>query len=329
MTSQGSGRNGHRKTGPIWDNERGGKHLERGGKWAWETNVLVDLLRIPARDGVILDAMLQRPEKGVKNTTDIDVVCFIHGTGGNFYSSTLFDFLGQKFLDRGCAVLRANTRGHDGMSTSVGPKGGVRLGAAYEVVDDCRHDLLGLTTWLRENIGARVALLGHSLGAVKCLYASSHETSLSPSHLILLSPPRLSYEWFCLGPKREEFLATYQQAEALVRQGQPLALMEVKIPLPFVITASGYVEKYGPDERYHYVKYLPATTIPSLFLFGSIEVENNPAFQGSPELIEQKRTRKPNMHIQVIPGGDHFYTGVRDPAWSAIENWLEGVRSEE
>jgi len=282
--------------------------------------MLVDLHRIPTRDGFFLDAILQHP--AVANATDMDAVCFLHGTGGNFYSSTLFEFLAQKLLALGCAVLRANTRGHDGISTAVTNKGGMRLGAAYEVVDDCRHDLLGLTTWLRDNVGPRVGLLGHSLGAVKCLYAAAHETALAPTRLLLLSPPRLSYEWFCSSDKKDEFLATYRRAEELVRRGELLTLMEVKMPLPFVISAGGYVEKYGPDERYNFVKFLPPPAIPALFLFGSVEVENNVAFQMSPQLIEEKRAKRPNLAVSVVPGGDHFYTGVRDAAWNAIESWL-------
>ena len=54
-------------------------------------------------------------------------------------------------------------------------RGGLRLGAAYETVDDCRFDLLAWVAWLRQHVGPRVALAGHSLGAVKCLYAAAHD----------------------------------------------------------------------------------------------------------------------------------------------------------
>ena len=43
----------------------------------------------------------------------------------------------------------------------------IALGAAYEVVDDCQHDLAGWLGWLRQNVGQHVALLGHSMGALK------------------------------------------------------------------------------------------------------------------------------------------------------------------
>src|SRR5205814_603670 len=105
-----------------------------------------------------------------------------------------------------CAVLRVNTRGHDGISTALGARGGVRLGAAFETVDDCRHDLAAWLDWARANVGPRVGLLGHSLGAVKCLYAAAQEPRLAPQRIIAVSPPRLSYSWFCASPQAAEFL---------------------------------------------------------------------------------------------------------------------------
>src|SRR3954468_10648220 len=133
--------------------------------------MLVELVQVTTRDGVRLDGMFQAPGDSTSPRPPVDAVCFVHGTGGNFYSSTLFDSLAGRLLEWGCGVLRVNTRGHDGISTAVTDRGGRRLGAAYEVVDDCRHDLAAWVEWLRQTAGPRVGLVGHSLGAVKALYA--------------------------------------------------------------------------------------------------------------------------------------------------------------
>jgi hypothetical protein len=47
--------------------------------------VLVDFLSVSTRDGYRLDGMFQAAV--AENRLDLDAVCFIHGTGGNFYSS--------------------------------------------------------------------------------------------------------------------------------------------------------------------------------------------------------------------------------------------------
>ena len=84
-------------------------------------------------------------------------------------------------------------------------QGGLRQGAAYEAVDDCRHDLTAWVDYLKRRAGSRIGLVGHSLGAVKCLYALAREPGLSVACVVALSPPRLSHAavpylnepWYC------------------------------------------------------------------------------------------------------------------------------------
>src|SRR5579859_3868724 len=127
--------------------------------------MLVDLVQTTTRDGVRLDGAYLRPPSGNTPVLPVDAFCFLHGTGGNFYTSTLFDELGERLRALGCGVLRVNTRGHDLVSTASTAQGGRRQGAAFEVVDHCRHDIAAWIDWLRQRVGPRVALLGHSMGA--------------------------------------------------------------------------------------------------------------------------------------------------------------------
>jgi len=168
--------------------------------------MLVYVVQTTTRDGVRLDGMWEGPTFDGMRGKILDGVVMVHGTGGNFYSSTLFDEMGRRLLDMSIHVLRVNTRGHDGISNAVTAKGGRRLGAAYEIVDDCRHDLAAWVDFLKERVGPRIGLIGHSLGAVKCLYALAHEDALAVERVIAISPPRLSYSWFCGNPEGPPFL---------------------------------------------------------------------------------------------------------------------------
>ncbi len=282
--------------------------------------MFVDLVQTTTRDGVRLDGMFQAPP--IPPAVALDALCLIHGTGGNFYSSTLFDVIAERLLTMGVGVLRVNTRGHDGISTAVTAKGGRRQGAAYEIGDECRHDLTAWLDWLRQRAGPRVGLLGHSMGAVKALYATAHETTLNPAAVIAVSPPQLSYSTFCASPNGPEFLATYAEAERLTQAGKPAALLEVKLPLPYVITAAGYLEKYGPDERYNYLRFTGGLPCPVLVTLGEIEVANNMAFAGAPEELARLAVRNPRLRTEVVPGADHFYTGVREALVGCVESWL-------
>ncbi len=286
--------------------------------------LFVDLIQTTTRDGVRLDGIFQ--ESAAENgTSPIDAACFLHGTGGNFYNSSLFEYLSQQFLKSGCSVLRVNTRGHDGMSTAVSERGGRRQGAAYEIVDDCRHDIAAWMEWLKQLGCQRIVLVGHSLGAVKSIYALSQEPDLPVSCLIALSPPRLSYSWFCQSDQKQTFLDTFQQAEQFVENGQPGRLLEVSLPLPFVITAAGYVEKYGPEERYNFLRFVSGIKCPLLVTLGSVEMETNMAFRGTVEALRKVSPKPKRLAVETIRGADHFYTDVREDLGQVLDKWLRSV----
>lgn len=285
--------------------------------------MIVDLVRLTTRDGLRLDGALQAPAAGPRGELGVDACLLVHGTGGSFYSSTLFDSFAERFVQLGCAVLRVNTRGHDLISTAATAQGGRRLGAAYEVVDDCRHDLAGWIDWLGQRGYARIGLVGHSSGAVKAVYALAHESHAAVARLVALSPPRLSYSHFLASPEAPQFLEHYRAAERLVAAGQAAALMEVKQPLPFVVTAGGYLEKYGPDERYNLLKFIERVPCPTLVTFGNLELADNMAFRGLPAALAPLATRHGRMRIDIIDDGDHFYTRVREAVVARVESWLK------
>jgi alpha-beta hydrolase superfamily lysophospholipase len=284
--------------------------------------MLVDLVQTTTRDGIRLDAVWQMPPVA-GGAFGFDAFILVHGTGGSFYSSALIDALAERLLAAGVGVLRVNTRGHDLMSNASTTRSGRRLGAAYEIVDDCRHDLAAWIGWLKEKAGARIGLLGHSLGAVKCLYVQAQEPDPAVVGVVAVSPPRLSYSWFLTRERAGEFRDTHQRAAALVSAGEPEGLLEVRLPLPMVITAGGYVEKYGPDERYNYLRFLDRVKCPVLLTLGEVECAGNIAFRDAAQAVAQAA---PAVRVEMIPGADHFCTGVREELLRRVEEWLRTRR---
>ena len=105
-----------------------------------------------------------------------------------------------------------------------------------------------------------------------------------------------------------------------MQAGRPSALLDVQLPLPFVITAAGYVEKYGPDERYNYPRFIKEPTNPVLVTLGSVEAEHNMAFRGAAQEL-----RGLGLSVETVAGADHFYTGVRERLVEVIEGWLRAA----
>lgn len=288
--------------------------------------MLIDLVRVTAPDGLMLDGVLQRPPHNAANDRPIDASLLLHGTGSNFYGSTLLEGLCTLLLGWGVAVLRANTRGHDGISTAALATGGRRLqGAAYEIVDDCRHDVAAWLAFLAERGCRRVLVLGHSLGAVKALYALAHDCPTIVWGVAAVSPPRLAHSWFCQSAERATFLADCARAQAAVDAGEAQRLLEVKFPLPYAVSAAGYLDKYGPAERYNVLKFAAHVPRPVLVTYGGAEL-SHPAFQKMPEELQSLPPGAASLRVAVVPGADHLYTGRHLELAEQIDGWLRWGR---
>lgn len=287
----------------------------------------VELVQVAAADGVRLDGALQRPPEGNAGAAGIDAWLLLHGTGSNFYSGSTLSGVAPKLLELGAAVLRVNTRGHDLVCTAAGAAGGGFLGAAFERVDQSPLDIAAWLDWLRASGYRRLGLLGHSLGAVKAVYAMALDESAQVERLVAVSPPRLSYRRFRAGPKGEEFLAAYRAAEKLVAEGRPDTLMEVRFPLTYLVSAAAYLDRYGPAEKYDVVPLAARLPCPALFTYGSIELTGNVAFAGSPEALAELALSAARLQVAVIAGADHVYTACTDALAARIAAWLRKTAS--
>jgi pimeloyl-ACP methyl ester carboxylesterase len=279
--------------------------------------MLVDLVTVTTSDGVRLHGALEVPRSDAQpRTPSVDVWLCIHGTGSNFYAASTLSGLAPKLLSAGAAVLRANTRGHDIVCTGPSLAGRALLGAAFERVDEAPRDLRAWLELLGELDFRRVGLLGHSLGAIKAILTLAADDAPQVARLVAVSPPRLSYAHFCASPRADEFRRTFARAEALVAAGQGDELMFVNFPLAYHIAAAGYVDRYGPEERYNVLAHLPRVQCPTLVTYGSAELAASEAFGGMPEAIGGLGMAA--MKVAVIAGADHIYTGCHDALAGAI-----------
>jgi pimeloyl-ACP methyl ester carboxylesterase len=283
--------------------------------------MLVELVHTTTSDQVPLDGYLRTPGQTQKLPVDL-VICH-HGVGAKFYNPSFFDQVGDALLERGCAVLRVNNRGHDDAFV-VGER---RFGAAYEIVDDCRYDITAWLDFAQARGFARVALWGHSLGAVKTVYFLSVQDDPRIACAVASSPPRFSYAAYS-SAAGNRFQATLEHARELVDSGSPEAMVDAQVPVPRRFTAQTYLDKYGPNARYDYLAHLPNVRKPLLLTVGSLEA-GNVSFD---PLIDNGATfnrQWSNVEFALIDGADHGYTNRTEQLWSAAENWLGRVPSEQ
>lgn len=280
---------------------------------------LAELVHVQTEDGLRLDGVQAMNRAQPDHSLGVDSLLCIHGTGSNYYGSTLFNGLTTALRESGLRIWRVNTRGHDMIATSAG----ILHGSAYELVADCLLDLRAWVNLLTERGFQRIGLVGHSLGAMKGIFALALKAFPEITRLIAISPPWLSHARFSAGRKRELFLATLAEAQRHVDAGQGQTLMEVAFPLPYVVTASGYLDKYGPEERYSVPKLIGDVKTPTLVTFGTEELGDGGAFHGLPEELERLAAAGESAaEVRVIAGANHQYLGCHAELAGQVLRWL-------
>jgi pimeloyl-ACP methyl ester carboxylesterase len=288
----------------------------------------VELVRTVTRDGLRLDGALSSGGTASERSASSlpTAAILLHGVAGNFYTSSTFEPLVPKLHELGIAALSVNTRGHDSVFGASLGNVRRRLGAAYEIVDDCRHDLAAWVEFLKCRGCGQIILIGHSLGAIKAVYSQAYEKFVEVAAVVAVSPPRLSYSAFMNAPESSFFGESMHNAEDMVTAGQGDELFTSKFPFPLLITASGYIDKYGPAERYNILEFAAAVPCPALFIYGSKELASGGIpFAGLPEAL-MSLPNAGGRSTAVIDGADHFYSGLSEALGLKIADWLAKMR---
>lgn len=257
------------------------------------------------------------PESG-----SVDSAVLLHGLGGNFYSSRLLLHIANTLAELGISVVVANTRGHDMINTSTWTGTSRSIGAAFENVADARMDVAAWAKFLVTNGHRDVLVFGHSLGAIKSLYAQAYEPHPKVRSIIALSATRLSYTKLMNSPRGELFRETFKRCQGMVEQGQGDDPIHVPFPFPTWMTSQGYLDKYGPSETFNWTNFIDKVDVPTLMLFGQKELDDNPALEGlRPELDELRNGWNP-LTIEEVEDADHFYTSRFDALDAHLVRWL-------
>jgi pimeloyl-ACP methyl ester carboxylesterase len=253
---------------------------------------------------------------------DCDAAVLIHGLGSNFYSARVLNYFAKVLQSMGVSTVLVNTRGHDMINTSTWGVGSRSVGAAFENVGDCVHDVSGWVDFLKNKGHRNVLLLGHSLGAIKSLYSQAHQPHPDVQAIVGLSATRLSYQRAINSPNGGLFRETIQRCQQLIAAGQGDAPIHVPFPFPTWMTPNCYFAKYGPEETYNWLKFVDRIETPTLLLFGSRELESNASFEGLRDEIGAIATSLYSVTFDEIEGADHFYSGKFPAAESRVRQWL-------
>ena len=285
--------------------------------------MLGKLVNTFTEDKVRLDGFFAQTESPEMRKHGIDAAVIVHGLSSNFYKSRLLKHFAAELYKQGIDALLVNTRGHDFLNSTPRMGRAATLGAAVEIIDECKYDLHGWVEFLAKHDRQNVLLVGHSLGAIKAFYAQAHMPHPNVKKIAAFSATKLSYDSLLSSSGGERFSHWLRIAQKQVADNSGQQLLYVDFPFPTWMSADAYLKKYGDGDKYNWLSFLDQITIPVLAAFGEIEMKDNPAFAAMAHDLEN--ITQANFLIDYIPHADHYYSACFQEASNRLFAWLDAV----
>ena len=269
-----------------------------------------DLVKVKTSDGVEPQGLFYNA--GQKGNT---AIILLHGVARNFYSDPL-PKIAESLSKAGYACIAINTRGHDWIAPSPGSNGW--MGAAFEIMSESIFDIEAFIRFLTNAGYGKVALLGHSLGALKVVYYQKRRRDPAVKGLIMLSPANLSYNSRVV--RIPGFEESYRVAEKYVAEGRKDQLIRIPSPADWesdtIFSAETFVDKYNQSSGYDTAENLSDVNCPTLICAGSKE-------KALREFAASLSNPEKNRAFELVEGASHFYGGCESLVGDKIASWLK------
>jgi alpha-beta hydrolase superfamily lysophospholipase len=297
-----------------------------------------ELVRTFTEDGLEIQGLFCPP--AATNTNGIALL-HIHGFTGNFYEPRFVDYIAKQVVERGCAFLTVNTRGHDYLSGFIRKTDSgltyARIGSAYELFEECIFDIKAWIDFLQRRGYSRVILEGESLGPLKTVFYMNQTQDVRVQGLVLISPvDGIGLQRIAIGDKHDEAIKFARQ---MIENGKSDELMPTAYcPLwQFSISAKTYISAFGPNTKIGIfnlhdpnARFEELSTIkcPMLVTYGTIEeavVDNK--VEEALSIIKQKATSSKRCDTAIIRDAPHDYLGKEEELSGTIGNWIAAMRA--
>jgi pimeloyl-ACP methyl ester carboxylesterase len=287
-----------------------------------------ELIRVIADDGVELVGFYSAPPSARR------AVLHTHGLAGNFYENRFVDSICEAVVSKGLAFFTYNNRGHDYVSDNLKGDGAATEiapgGSAWEIFDDCVHDIAACSRFLIEHGHDDIYFEGHSLGTSKIVHYLSSRGDTHAVGVILLSPP----DMFGLrdertGGRLDEILA---EARELVGAGEGDKLMPnagYVVPLSAATVVATYGDRNKTDifplrlgDEGDYGK-LASIRLPMLVIYGTVEEAVTVPTDTAAALIREHAGEGTVVETVTLEGANHVYWGLEADVGRIVGDFVQ------
>lgn len=295
-----------------------------------------ELIRTFTEDGLELQGLFCPPTTAETNGVGL---LHIHGFTGNFYEGRFVDHIAERIMKRGYTFLTANTRGHDYRSVFIRKTDSdlthVRIGTAYEILEECIHDIKAWIDFLQKRGYSEVILEAESAGPLKTVFYQHQTQDERVRGMVLISPvDHIGLQRMVTAEKYDEAINVARQ---MIEHGKSDELMpRIYCPLwDFSISARTYLNAFGPDTKsgifnFHdpNARFEELSTIkcPILATYGTIReavVGNN--VEEALSIIKRRAISSKRCDTAIVRDAPHDYLGHEEELSEIIENWIAAV----
>lgn len=273
-----------------------------------------ELVYADTEDGLSLEGVVIRPTSAAPKPL---AVVWVHGLTGRFYAPTEL-LISRDLASAGYVTISGNNRGHDFGARVWSHRLGapVLAGGGWERFDESPYDV---AAWIghAQSLGhERVAVIGHSLGALKVAHYQALRQDERVAGLVAASAAlpaaRPSPELVALS----ERMVAEGRGQDLLPWGSSRAGAGTHSAATFLNRAKTGLDQYGLDDP---DPAIGKVRCPILAFFGT---EQDTGDAADLELIRRNARAAARVDTAMIAGADHVYRGRESAVAEVILGWL-------
>jgi pimeloyl-ACP methyl ester carboxylesterase len=245
------------------------------------------------------------------------IIVHVHGMQGNFYEYA--EPYAKAYAEKDIAFLTGENRGAY-IIKQFDVAGGVKtIGGAYEVFEECVHDIKAWVDYAEQLGYTNIWLSGHSLGTMKVAYYMHKTKDPRVKGVILLSPadnqglvrdPVGAADHAICYPEAQELQATGSGHQLLSHMlwGDKVLSADTYINLFSEESATNIFHYYDPSRSWEVVSSL---SVPVIAFTGTKDDGIVPVIDPhqAMTMLEQRLTSVSRAKTLVLDGAEHSFVG--------------------
>ena len=221
------------------------------------------------------------------------IIIMAHGSGSNRFAKGLFNSIAEALQKENYNILSFDFSGHGESENDV------------LTVKKSIDDLVSAIAFVKEKGYKKIALLGHSLGALACLEAFSPEIET----MILIGALTGPVQW------KWEDMCSAEQINSMYRTGYIAA--EVNDGLRKLVKIDGNLLK--DIQAINQKKLLSKIVCPVLIIHGDSDQQERDLLESSKKGLAYL---SPSSQLKIMQGANHTFLDVSNKVIGLIKEWL-------